>query len=115
MKTIKVMAIGFVILSLALSAFADSTSVDSIIPVDSAFVDSAVSVVSDSTAVVTNQASGFWRTITLYNVFVVIVAVFEVIVRFYPTTKNYSILSLVNSVINFVFPNFKKDGGKFEK
>ena len=117
MKTITFLALAFVVVSMALTAFADSLVVDSASITDSLVIDSsAVVAVSDSTAVVTPaEESGFWRTLSLYNVFIFLVGIFEIIVRLYPTAKNYSILALVTSIINFVFPNYKKDGGKFEK
>lgn len=110
MKTIKFLAISFVIVSLALTAFADSTSVDTFVDSSSVVIDS---MQTDSTTIVTEPVStGFFNSFSVTNLFIVIVGLLEIFVRLYPTEKNYSILSLVNSIINFLLPNFKKDGGK---
>lgn len=112
MKTIKFLAIAFVIVSLALTSFADSTTVDSVV-LDSTVVEAVVDSVSVETIEPVVTESGFFQNLSLYEIVLFLVGVFEVVVRLYPTTKNYSVLSLVNSVINFIFPNNKKDGGKF--
>lgn len=117
MKTIKFLAIAFVILSLALTTFADSTAVDSF-AIDTTAIDTTIiETISDSVATSTTEMgvveSGFFSNLSLYEIVLFLVGVFEVIVRLYPTAKNYSILSLVNSIINFVFPNKKKEGGTF--
>lgn len=111
MKMFKFIAVAFVILSLALTAFADSTIVDSAM-IDTIVVEQVV----DSSIVVEpviEEQTGFFSNLSLYQIALFLVGVFEVIVRLYPTAKNYSVLSLVNSIIDFIFPNNKKEGGKF--
>lgn len=41
-------------------------------------------------------------------------AIYEIVVRFYPTVGNYSIISWVLKLLAFVFPNRKAKGGTHE-
>ena len=42
-----------------------------------------------------------------------ILGLYELIVRLVPTVKNYSVLSLIISIIQMIFPNKKSSGGTF--
>lgn len=43
-----------------------------------------------------------------------LLALYEVVVRFLPTVKNYSIVSKVFALLNTLFPNRSKHGGTHE-
>lgn len=41
-----------------------------------------------------------------------VLGIYEVVVRIFPTVSNISVLSFVMKLINLLVPNFKKSGGK---
>lgn len=58
------------------------------------------------------------QLLTQENIYIalsIVVGVYEVIARLAPTVKNYSILSKVVGIINFLLPNFKKGDSKESK
>lgn len=59
----------------------------------------------------TNSASNFLKDNWMELLFAVI-ALAEVVVRLTPTKKDDSILNWVVKILNAIFPNRKKDGGK---
>lgn len=104
---IKINLVAFVVISLCATAFADSTMIDSVIVKDSVVnvIDSA-SIVKPISPV--SEESGM----SVYSILTFLLGAYELVVRLFPTTKNYSFVSLVYSLLNYVVPNFKKNGGK---
>lgn len=103
MAMIKYFATAFLVLSNALMAFADTL----------VHADSVVTITSDTTIV--EQHSKLAAVgITMQNVLIILVALYEVVVRLYPTIKNYSLLSWVYKVLSLVLPNAKRNGGKHD-
>lgn len=59
----------------------------------------------------TGSGTGDW----LFWVFgIVAVVLYEIVFRFFPTTKDWSVLSLIYRVCNFLAPNRVKGGGTFK-
>lgn len=108
MKTIKFSLIAFIIMSVSFAVYADSLQVDSNTVIDS-LIDSTASVVSNVTEVtepVEASTSFDWSKALMF-----IFGLYELFVRLYPTEKNYSMLSIFNSILNYLIPNKKKQGG----
>ena len=54
-----------------------------------------------------------WSTVfTFQNVLIIFAGLYEIAARVYPTTKNWSALSLIYQMINVIIPNNGKDGKK---
>ena len=78
-------------------------------------VDSVITMVTDSASVESAPVIPVWKTIfTFQNVLIMFAGIYEIAVRVYPTTKNYSALSVIYNIINLIVPNQKKDGGKHQ-
>ena len=107
MKMIKFSLVAFVVVSLCATAFADSTMIDSVI-----VKDSVVNVIDSASVVAPVEPVGTESGISVYSILTFLIGVYELVVRLFPTTKNYSFISLVYSLLNYVVPNFKKNGGK---
>lgn len=76
-------------------------------------VDSVITMVTDSASVDVAPEVPVWKTIFSFNnVLILFAGLYEIAVRIYPTTKNYSALSVIYNIINLIIPNQKKDGGK---
>lgn len=114
MKMIRVLFIAFIVLSIFAGAYADSiTSGDtSKAMVIDTIVKAIDSTATDSTQVIVSESEGgFFSSIDFSKVILFAFGIFELIVRLYPTEKNYSIFSVANSIVNYLVPNKKKQGG----
>lgn len=75
-------------------------------------VDSVVTITGDQTIQQTPVDTGWKSVFTFENVLVIFAGLYEIAVRVYPTTKNYSAIALIYQIINLIVPNRKTDGTK---
>lgn len=114
MKMIRVTLIAFIAFSIFASVYADSiTSGDTNVkPVIDTIIKTIDSTSVDSSSVIVEQSEGgFFSSFDFSKMILFAFGIFELVVRLYPTEKNYSILSIVNSIVNYIVPNKKKQGG----
>lgn len=80
---------------------------------DAIVVDSIVTITGDTTIVEQTPVDTGWKSVfTFQNVLIIFAGMYEIAARVYPTTKNWSALSLIYQIINLIVPNVKKDGTK---
>lgn len=80
---------------------------------DAIVVDSIVTITGDTTIVEQTPVDTGWKSVfTFQNVLIIFAGMYEIAARVYPTTKNWSALSLIYQIINLIVPNAKKDGTK---
>lgn len=114
MKMIKTSLIAFVVLSIAVSVYADSSTENVYIVKDSivSLIDSTSEVIDTTSSVMpVEENKSIFESFDFTKVLMLIGGLYELFVRLYPTEKNYSILTIVNSIINYLIPNKKKQGG----
>lgn len=103
-KAIKFLSVSFVIFSLAIASFADTI-------VEPIAIDSVVTLTQDSTIVLPKESSIWKEVFSFNNIIIVLVGLYEILIRIYPTAKDYSMLSTIYKILNFIVPNKKKEGG----
>lgn len=95
-------AILFVLISILLSTYVAEASE---VMIDSIATDSISNYVNETVV----QDKSFF---SIENIVLIVTALYELVIRIYPTAKDYSILSAIFRVFNFLVPNFKKQGGQ---